>query len=176
MLSDNEIRAAIDRGAIIIDPPPEDHDFQPASVDVHLGSRFGILILPFGDQPIRITDTNQVNYIEAESIAILPGAFMLGHIAERLTLSPQYVARIEGKSSLGRKGLAIHVTAGFVDPGWDGNLTIEIFNASQVTYLLKAGDTIAQLAFDRMRTPSDRPYGHPDLKSHYQGSNTVTGS
>lgn len=175
MLSDIEIRAAMNLGDIRIEPEPEDRDIQPASIDVHLGARFGLLqrqdfiIVP-------LTAPSKVRYFDATEIVLGPGQFALGQLAERVTLSARMVARIEGKSSNGRKGLAIHVTAGFVDPGWDGILTVELFNASQITYLLRAGDPIGQLAFDALNIPAARPYGHKELDSHYQNSEAVKGA
>jgi dCTP deaminase len=175
LLSDVEIREALEDGDIILDPPPIDGDIQPASIDVHLGDRFGFLRERGRRRLVRLTDRSLVDYKQANELALGPGQFALGQLAERLTLSPSMVARLEGKSSNGRKGLAIHVTAGFVDPGWDGILTIELFNASNTAYLLCKGDPIGQLAFDRLAVPSERPYGRKELRSRYQGSNEVQG-
>lgn len=174
MLSDIDIVKAIKAGEIVIDPRPSSKQIQPASVDVHLGRKFGRLKKTRSTQ--LLTDPSDVEYFERDNIALHPGKFLLGQLAERLTINGAISCRIEGKSSIGRKGVAIHVTAGFVDPGWDGYLTIEIFNASNITYILKEGDPIAQLAFYELKTPAKRPYGHPDLNSHYQGSEEVRGS
>lgn len=173
MLSDVEIIEAMRAGDIIIDPYPADRDIQPASIDVHLGKRFGVLQTPL-HRIARIVDPSEVEYREGP-LRLYPYGFALGQLAERVTISERYVARIEGKSSNGRKGLTIHVTAGFVDPGWDGILTVELFNASNITYILQAGDPIGQLAFDRLLIASSRPYGHKDLGSHYQGAKEVQG-
>ncbi len=168
MLSDGQIRHALKQGWIKLDPYPEDKDIQPASIDVHLGNRFG------GLKPIRgaihLNRPSEVLWMTGKELILHPHEFALAHIKERLTLKANFVARIEGKSSIGRRGIAIHVTAGFVDPGWDGNLTIELFNASQQTYILCEGDAIGQLAFDRLTAASLRPYGHKELGSHYQGA------
>lgn len=174
MLSDTQIRAALNLREIIIEPPPRDEDIQPASVDVHLGHKFGHLQKK--NSIYRLTDQSDVVYVERDSITLKPGQFVLGQLAESLTLNASHIARIEGKSSVGRKGIAIHVTAGFVDPGWSGILTIEIFNVSDVSYILTPGDPIAQLAFDKLTVPSQRPYGHSELNSHYQRSEGVKGS
>jgi dCTP deaminase len=174
MLSDTQIRAALNLGQIVIEPPPQDGDIQPASVDVHLGRRFGRLKKQHSIY--NLTASSDVEYFERDSITLKPGQFILGQLAESLTLNASHIARIEGKSSVGRKGIAIHVTAGFVDPGWSGVLTIELFNASNISYLLRAGDPIGQLAFDRLEVPSKRPYGHKELNSHYQNSEEVKGS
>ena len=175
MLSDGEIREALEKKWIVIDPFPEDHQIQPASVDVHLGGRFGRLFKE-GRQPPPLTDTSRVDYFDHKVTVLRPGQFLLAQLAERLTLNSSIIARIEGKSSVGRKGVAIHTTAGFVDPGWDGYLTIERFNASDIPYALRAGDPIAQLAFDKLAVPALRPYGHEELNSHYQQSTSVQGS
>ena len=176
MLSDVEIRAALAQGEIVIYPPPVDSDIQPASIDVHLGSRIGILLQPISEIATRLTEPSNISYQEIIEFVLIPKAFILAQLAERVTLSSGIVARIEGKSSIGRKGVAIHVTAGFVDPGWDGILTLEIYNASNIPYILRPGDPIGQLAFDRLVIPSERPYGHKDLGSHFQGSDEVKGS
>lgn len=175
MLSDGEIREALEEKWIVIDPFPEDYQIQPASVDVHLGNRFGRLFKP-GRQPLELTAESRIDYFDKEVVALHPGQFLLGQIKERLSLNNSIVARIEGKSSVGRKGIAIHITAGFVDPGWDGHLTIEMFNASDIPYFLRVGDPIAQLAFDRLAVPSLRSYGDPSLNSHYHEAETVQGS
>ena len=174
MLSDVQIREALIRKQIVIDPSPADADIQPASVDVHLGRKFGRLRKK--QSIYKLTDASDVDYFEFNYITLRPGEFILGQLAESVTINESHIARIEGKSSIGRKGIAIHVTAGFVDPGWSGILTLEIFNASQIVYILTAGDPIAQLAFDNLSIPSARPYGHPQLNSHYQHSQEVKGS
>lgn len=176
MLSDVEIREALHLQQIKIIPEPKDSDIQPASIDVHLGNRFGFLSQPPMDSAVLLSDKSVVRYGELDELILRPGDFVLGQLAEWITLDAWHVARIEGKSSIGRKGVAIHVTAGFVDPGWDGILTVEMFNASNVTYILRPGDAIGQVAFDKLVRPSARPYGHKDLGSHYQGSKEVRGS
>ena len=98
-----------------------------------------------------------------------PGEFVLGRTEEFVELPDDVVARVEGKSSLGRLGLIVHATAGFVDPGFRGTLTLEITNLTRVPIKLWAGKPIAQLSFMALDRPAERPYGHPDLGSHYQG-------
>lgn len=176
MLSDVEIRQALQWGSIVLDPPPFDKDIQPASIDVHIGRRFGRLQAPNGNIPYYIRESSKVEYAEADELVFKPGDFILAQLAEKLTIDASIVARVEGKSSIGRKGVGIHVTAGFVDPGWNGYLTLEMFNASKITYIIKAGDPIAQLAFDRLSIRSARPYGSEGLGSHYQDSEGTQGS
>jgi dCTP deaminase len=99
-----------------------------------------------------------------------PGEFLLGSTAERIRLGAAIYGSVEGKSSLGRMGLMIHITAGHIDPGWDGVITLEFFNAAPRPIRLRAGMRVAQLLVGRMSSPSERPYGHEQLGSHYQGS------
>lgn len=158
MLSDADIRKALVSDRIRLDPWPPDDCIQPASVDVHLAAK----ILIEGQE-----------FDCTEGIELPPHTFALGSLLERLTLSDMIVCRVEGKSSNGRKGLGVHITAGFVDPGWDGNLTLEFFNFSRTPIHLKAGMKIAQLAFDQLITPAIRPYGSAGLGSHYQGDTSA---
>jgi dCTP deaminase len=173
MLSDVQIRELVEQGAIVVDPFPEDRDFQPASLDVHLGNRWttfrgipknSLFVDPL-DPEYQLSLTE-----EMDCFFLAPGQFVLGMLKENIELPDFIVARIEGKSSLGRMGIAVHITAGFVDPGWKGHLTIELYNFSPYSYKLTAGMRIAQLAFDRLDTPARRPYGHPDLGSRYQNA------
>ena len=107
---------------------------------------------------------------------IHPGEFVLGRTEEWVELPDDIVARIEGKSSLGRLGLIVHATAGFVDPGWKGTLTLEITNLTRVPIVLWPGKPIAQLSFMTLDAPAERPYGHPELGSHYAGQVEATES
>lgn len=109
------------------------------------------------------------------SYSLAPKEFILGSTSEYVMVPNWLVARIEGKSSLARKGLMVH-TAGFIDPGFRGTLTLEITNHSDIPFQLKRGMRIAQLAFQELDTPALRPYGHPELKSHYQGQHGATPS
>jgi dCTP deaminase len=171
VLSDVEIRELVQQGAIVIDPYPSDADFQPASLDVHLGSKFRVFHP--GDKRslnTRAVPADCMMEINGTVFVLQPQQFALGIIAESVTLPNNIAARIEGKSSLGRLGVGVHITAGFVDPGWSGHLTIELYNFSPHHYVLEAGQKIAQLAFERLSIPSARPYGHPELGSRYQNS------
>jgi dCTP deaminase len=107
---------------------------------------------------------------------IHPGEFCLGSTLERVELPADIVARIEGRSSLGRLGLIVHATAGFCDPGWQGTLTLELNNLTRVPIRLYAGLPIAQLSFMTLDAPAARPYGHEQLGSHYQGQEQATES
>ncbi len=120
--------------------------------------------------------TEEVVVPEGESFVIHPGEFCLGRTLEWVELPDDIVARIEGKSSLGRLGLIVHATAGFCDPGWKGTLTLELNNLTRVPIKLYPGLQIAQLSFMMLDRPALRPYGSPELGSHYQGQRAATES
>ena len=120
--------------------------------------------------------TEHVRIEEDQSFVIQPGEFVLGTTMESVEMPDDLVARIEGKSSLGRLGLIVHATAGFVDPGFKGNLTLEITNLTRVPIVLWPGKPIAQLSFMALDQAAERPYGHPDLGSHYQSQAEATES
>lgn len=105
---------------------------------------------------------------------IRPGEFILGTTLERVGVCPEIAARVEGKSTLGRLGLIVHSTAGFIDPGFKGNITLEMTNINSRPIILRAGMKICQVAFYRMDSPVETPYGHEKLGSHYQHQNGVT--
>ena len=120
--------------------------------------------------------TDEVTIDDDEPFMLHPGEFVLGSTLERLTLPNDVVARIEGKSSLGRLGLMIHSTAGFIDPGWSGNLTLELANVSRLPITLYSGMRIGQISFQELTTEVDRPYGSKELSSRYQGQESPTAS
>jgi dCTP deaminase len=120
--------------------------------------------------------TDEVVIKDDEPFMLHPSEFVLGSTLEKLTLSNSLVARIEGKSSLGRLGLMIHSTAGFIDPGWSGNLTLELANVSRLPITLYSGMRIGQISFQMMTTEVDRPYGSKELSSRYQGQDSPTAS
>lgn len=179
VLSDSTIRRLIGEGRIGIDPF-EDAMVQPASVDLRLGDSFGVCRahrierVDLGDPPADFTE--QVTVPSGEPFVIHPGEFCLGTTAEVIRLPADILARVEGKSSIGRLGLTVHVTAGFIDPGFEGEITLEFCNLTRVPLLLRPGKAICQVSFETMDRPADRPYGHPDLGSHYQGQRGATAS
>ena len=120
--------------------------------------------------------TEQVEANEHDGFVIHPGEFCLGRTAEWVELPDDVVARIEGKSCLGRLGLIVHATAGFIDPGWKGTLTLELNNLTRVPIKLYPGLLIAQLSFMALDQPAERPYGSAELGSHYQGQVAATES
>ncbi len=172
VLSDRTISDEIALGRIII-KPFDPADIQPASVDIHLGDSFRVFRnahTPFIDPSDCPQDlTELVVATKAEPFILHPGEFALGTTLECVTLPSDILGRLEGKSTLGRIGLLIHSTAGYVDPGWTGYLTLELSNVANLPILLTPGMKIGQISFDRMSTPVERPYGHPELGSHYQG-------
>ena len=170
VLSDGTIRRLIADGTVRVEPF-EDAMVQPASIDLRLGASFRVFhnhrvrVIDLADPPTGLTE--HVELEEGGSFVIHPGEFVLGATQEWVELPDDLVARIEGKSSLGRLGLIVHATAGFVDPGFAGTLTLEITNLTRVPIVLWPGKPIAQLSFMTLDRPAERPYGHPDLGSHY---------
>jgi dCTP deaminase len=179
VLSDGTIRRLIEDGRIRIDPW-DPQMLQPASVDLRLGPSFRVFhnfrvaAIDLADPPTNLTE--HVELGDGESFVIHPGEFCLGRTEEWVELPDDIVARIEGKSSLGRLGLIVHATAGFVDPGFQGTLTLEITNLTRVPIILWPGKPIAQLSFMTLDAPAQRPYGHPELGSHYHGQREATES
>lgn len=172
VLSDRSIKEQMMAGKIRIEPfDPE--DIQPSSVDLHLADRFQVFRnsrYPYIDPSRQQSGLMELVEATAEDPFVLhPGEFVLGATIERVILPDDIVARLEGKSSLGRLGLLIHSTAGYVDPGWDGTLTLELSNVANLPIVLTPGMPIGQISFTQMTTPVDRPYGTPGLGSRYQG-------
>lgn len=166
--SDRDIRAAIDRGDIRIDPY-DDSAVQPASYEVRLDRHFLIFDgLDYWDVDPAVAQ-NRFRSHEADTIVLQPDSFVLASTQETVTLGPTVAARAEGKSSLGRLGLQIHTTAGFIDPGFSGHITLELSTTIPAPLRLYAGMKIGQLCFFSMSTPVDMPYGSAGAGSHYQG-------
>ena len=172
VLSDRSIREALDAGTISIEPLGEGC-IQPSSVDLHVDKYFRL----FRNHTSRVIDvredqedlTELVDIGDTDPLILHPGEFLLGSTLEKITLPNDLVARLEGKSSLGRLGLLIHSTAGFVDAGWDGHLTLELSNVANLPITIYAGMKIGQISFLQMTTAADKPYGSDGLKSKYQG-------
>ncbi len=172
VLSDRSIREEMAAGRIVIDPLGEGC-IQPSSVDLHVDRYFRL----FRNHTMRVIDvredqedlTELVDIGADHPLMLHPGEFVLGSTMERVALPDDLVARLEGKSSLGRLGLLIHSTAGFVDAGWDGHLTLELSNVANLPITVYPGMKIGQISFLRMSTPAERPYGSSGLGSKYQG-------
>ena len=179
VLSDRTIKEELDRGRIVIDPL-DLSCIQPASVDLHLDRRllvFRNARQPYIDVRKEMPDLTEMEEIPDDSPFILhPGEFVLGSTLEYVALPDDLVARLEGKSSLGRIGLLIHSTAGYVDPGWKGHLTLELSNVANLPITLYYGMKIGQISFLRLTTPAENLYGSPVLGSKYQGQSEPTAS
>lgn len=177
ILSDRSIREEIAAGRIVVDPF-EDGCVQPSSIDLHVDRQFRVFQNnrhPFIDVMKEQPDlTELVEVREGEPFILHPGEFVLGSTLERIALPDDLVARLEGKSSLGRLGLLIHSTAGYVDPGWDGYLTLELSNVANLPITIYPGMKIGQISFFRLTTAADTPYGAAGNK--YQGQRGPTAS
>jgi dCTP deaminase len=169
MLSDRTIKNLVADGRLVIEPFEERH-LQPASVDLVLGSALRVCNGTDVIDPA-VPDEAGTALIEIEpaGYCLPPGELVLGSTIERVGLPDWIVGRVEGKSSLGRLGLMIHVTAGFIDPGFTGQVTLQLFNVSARPILLRPGMKIAQMSFLHLDAPAARPYGHSALGSRYQG-------
>jgi dCTP deaminase len=179
ILSDVSINEELAAGRIIIDPlGPK--SVQPSSVDLRVDRLFRVFrndTTPFIDPKLPQEDlTELVEVEEGKAFILHPGEFVLGSTLERVALPDDLVARLEGKSSLGRLGLLIHSTAGFVDAGWDGHLTLELSNVATLPIALYPGMKIGQISFLRMTTAAEHPYGSGSTGSKYQGQRGPTPS
>jgi dCTP deaminase len=179
VLSDRSIRREIEDGRIVIDPYDEAL-VQPSSVDVRVDAAFRVFHnsrYTHIDVRERMDDLTELVRKEGDEPFILhPGEFVLGQTLERVTLPEDLVARLEGKSSLGRLGLLIHSTAGFIDAGFEGNITLELSNVANLPITIYRGMPIGQISFMRMDQPVERPYGSGARGSKYQGQDEPTPS
>jgi dCTP deaminase len=179
ILSDRTIREALAAGRIVIDPLDE-ACIQPSSVDLRLDRYFRVFLnhtTPVIDVKKPLDDlTRLVEIDQGDAFILHPGEFVLGSTAEVVGLPDDLVARIEGKSSLGRLGLLIHSTAGFIDAGFSGHITLELSNVANLPITLYPGMKIGQVSFLRMTTPADVPYGSSQVGSKYQGQRGPTPS
>lgn len=175
ILSDKDLRARLDSGDIAIDPllDPE-VQIQPASIDLRLSSSFIVYRLPHVpciDPRVPETVENyteQIEIADGDAFVLQPGEFALGSTVERVKVPNDLVARVEGRSSIGRLAVVVHATAGFVDPGFDGRITLELGNLGRCAVKLYPGMRISQIVFHQMLSPSERPYGE-GRSSKYQG-------
>jgi dCTP deaminase len=179
ILSDRSIRDALEDGRIVIDPLLEGA-IQPSSVDLRVDRYFRVFrndTTPYIDPKRPQEDLTELVEVDDDGAFILhPGEFVLGTTLERVALPDDTVARLEGKSSLGRLGLLIHSTAGFVDAGWDGHLTLELSNVANLPIAIYPGMRIGQISFLRMSSPAEAPYGSEVTRSKYQGQRGPTPS
>jgi dCTP deaminase len=179
VLSDRTIRRLLEEGAIGIEPYDEAL-LQPSSIDVRVDRYFRVFrnsLYPFIDVKQEQEDLTELVEIADETPFILhPGEFVLASTLETVRLADDLVARLEGKSSLGRLGLLIHSTAGFIDPGWDGHVTLELSNVANLPITIYHGMKIGQLSFMQLSEAAERPYGSGGLGSKYQGQKGPTPS
>ena len=179
VLSDRTIKEELAKGRIVIEPL-DPSCIQPASVDLHLDRKllvFRNTRQPFIDvrkEMLDLTDTEEIP--DDVPFILHPGEFVLGSTLESVAIPDDIVARLEGKSSLGRLGLLIHSTAGYVDPGWNGHLTLELSNVANLPITLYCRMKIGQISFLRLTTPAENLYGSPALGSKYQGQMEPTAS
>ena len=179
LLSDSDIRSYVASGRVRLKPwDPE--MVQPSSVDIHLDRFFRLfdnhkypVVDPAADQP----ELTRLIEVSADGEFVLhPGEFVLGATYERVTLADGVAARLEGKSSLGRLGLLTHSTAGFIDPGFSGHVTLELSNTATLPIKLYPGMKVGQLCFFQLSSPAERPYGAGAMGSRYQGQRGPTAS
>ncbi len=179
LLSDRDIRAQIDAGRVCLDP----YDptlIQPSSIDFRMDRYFRLFDnhkYPFIDPAAEQEGLTRLVEVEDDEPFVLhPNEFVLGSTYEQVTLPDDIAARVEGKSSLGRLGLLTHATAGFVDPGFSGHVTLELSNVSTLPIKLWPGMKIGQLCFFQLSSPAQEPYGSAGKGSHYQGQRGPTAS
>ncbi|MBI5391237.1 dCTP deaminase [Candidatus Woesearchaeota archaeon] len=179
LLSDRSIKEEIANGRISVHPYEESH-VQPSSIDIRLGKKFLIFkhtSHPFIDLRKPMDDlTAPLEIGDDEPFILHPGEFVLGSTFEELMLPNDIAGMIEGKSSLGRLGILIHSTAGFISPGWKGHLTLEISNVAKLPVTLYYKMKIGQISFLQMTTPVERPYGSAALQSKYYNSKEAEAS
>ncbi len=175
ILSDVDIKRYLDEKKIIIDPIKDEKQIQPSSVDLRIGNEFKgfkIITKPYID-PFDETDLeeymNTFKIEENQPFIIHPGEFTLATTLETVKLPENIVARVEGRSSMGRLGITMHVTAGYIDPGFEGKITLEISNIGKMPVALYPEQRVCQVVFETMTSPSIMPYGHSKRDSKYMG-------
>lgn len=173
ILSDKTIKEYLEEGKIVIDPLKDEQQIQPSSVDMRLGDEFKffkVIRKPYIDPK---DEEDIAEYMESstvpegEAFIIHPNEFALATTQEYVKVPDDLVARVEGRSSMGRLGVTMHVTAGYVDPGFEGRITLEISNIGAMPVALYPGQRVCQLVFETMTTPAELPYGHPKRNSKY---------
>ena len=173
ILSDKTIKEYLEEGKIVIDPLKDEQQIKPSSVDMRLGDEFKVFKVirkPYIDPK---DEEDIAEYMESstvpegEAFIIHPNEFALATTQEYVKVPDDLVARVEGRSSMGRLGVTMHVTAGYVDPGFEGRITLEISNIGAMPVALYPGQRVCQLVFETMTTPAELPYGHPKRNSKY---------
>jgi dCTP deaminase len=179
LLSDRDIQAEIDSKRVVLEPF-DPGMIQPSSVDVRLDKFFRVFEnhkYPHIDPATEQADLTRLVDVEGDDPFVLhPGEFVLASTYEVITLPDDIAGRLEGKSSLGRLGLLTHSTAGFIDPGFSGHVTLELSNVATLPILLYPGMKIGQLCLFRLSSPAEHPYGSSQYGSRYQGQRGPTQS
>lgn len=179
ILADITIRKLVESGRLVIDPyDPE--LVQPASYDVRLGREFRAMRNSTATHIDPFEPSGELMELvplgDSDQFVLHPGEFALAHTSERFVFPDDVVGVVNGKSSLGRLGLLIHATAGYVDPCFEGSVVLELSNVSTLPIILRPGMKVAQIVFQQMDRAAERPYGHPDLNSKYQGQSGAQSS
>jgi dCTP deaminase len=162
--------------------PCEDHQVQPASIDLTLANEWRVYpTAPANWQDVIAIDMDHAHDVEttkiiADQYLLKPHELILCSTIEYVDIPHDIQAQVHGKSSLGRLGLLVHITAGFIDPGFKGKITLEMYNLNNRPIILRAGKPICQLGMTVLSCPAEFPYGHPKLNSKYQDQREVTGS
>lgn len=179
-LCDGDIVAALDAGRIVIDPRPDDRAVSGVSVDLRLGHRFRVFsshTIPFIDlsgtreqvnQSVEKVMGDEIHITEQQTFVLHPGELALGITLESITLPDDLVGWLDGRSSLARLGLMVHVTAHRIDPGWSGNIVLEFFNSGKLPLALRPGMAIGAMSFETLTGPAQRPYTKRD-DAKYRG-------
>ncbi len=181
ILSDRTLREQLAAGRIVIDPLDEAL-IQPSSIDVRISNLFRVFrnhtrgIIDVKQDMVDLTELVEIAEHGDDPFILHPGEFVLGSTYERIAVPNDLVGRVEGKSSLGRLGLLIHSTAGFIDAGFDGHITLELANVASLPITLYPGMKIGQVSFMQMTSPADNPYGSGAKGSKYQGQRGPTPS
>jgi dCTP deaminase len=181
ILSDRTLREQLAAGRIVVDPFDESL-IQPSSIDVRISNLFRVFrnhtrgVIDVKLDMVDLTELIEIPEASEEPFILHPGEFVLGSTLERIGVPDDLVGRVEGKSSLGRLGLLIHSTAGFIDAGFDGHITLELANVASLPITLYPGMKIGQVSFMQMTTPADQPYGTGASGSKYQGQRGPTPS
>jgi dCTP deaminase len=181
ILSDYDIIERIAKGSIVIEPSLEAQSVQPSGVDFTLGDEFATFrAARYGSLESEVIDPKRDNpliyFTYSDCYIMQPNEFLLGTTVETIKIPDDLVARVEGRSSIGRLGLTVHSTAGYIDPGFEGQITLELTNHTNRPWCLYPGMRICQIIFEELKSPAIRPYGHQDLNSKYQKQKGVQGS
>jgi len=175
ILSDKDIKEYLNEKRIVIEPLEDEEQIQPSSVDMRLGDEFKVFKVirkPYidpKDQEDLDSYMESTVVSEGEAFIIHPNEFALATTHEYVKVPDDIVARVEGRSSMGRLGVTMHVTAGYIDPGFEGKITLEISNIGAMPVALYPGQRVCQIVFETMTSPAQMPYGHPERNSKYMG-------